>query len=214
MAAGLYAAINEGVWAGVLAAPVERAGFFLGRSALFALLWGPLLGFVWLVKAQELNRRLGMRMVDGEGGEGVMVAHEASHERPTQLTSSAESVRRHILEPQILAEIDWLKSTQATIVQTLLLEKSRRFWFGVVSVALLVWGAYAGMETGPGAVVNPLWVVVALVLAVSACAISIYSTFSLRHLRALLQLIEDRLVRVDAQHFGADTLGHLLRSKI
>jgi hypothetical protein len=70
LAAGLYAAINEGVWAGVLAAPVERAGFFLGRSALFALLWGPVLGFVWLVKAQELNRRLGMKMVDGEGGKG------------------------------------------------------------------------------------------------------------------------------------------------
>jgi hypothetical protein len=70
LAAGLYAAINEGVWAGVLAAPLERAGFFLGRSALFALLWGPVLGFVWLVKAQELNRRLGMRMVDGEGGKG------------------------------------------------------------------------------------------------------------------------------------------------
>jgi hypothetical protein len=69
LAAGLYAAINEGVWAGVLAAPLERAGFFLGRSALFALLWGPVLGFVWLLKAQELNRRLGMRMVD-EGGKG------------------------------------------------------------------------------------------------------------------------------------------------
>jgi UDP-N-acetylmuramyl pentapeptide phosphotransferase/UDP-N-acetylglucosamine-1-phosphate transferase len=70
LAAGLYAAINEGVWAGVLAAPLERAGFFLGRSTLFALLWGPVLGFVWLVKAQELNGRLGMRMVDGEGGKG------------------------------------------------------------------------------------------------------------------------------------------------
>lgn len=70
LAAGLYAAINEGVWAEVLAAPLERAGFFLGRSVLFALLWGPVLGFVWLVKAQELNRRLGMRMVDGEGGKG------------------------------------------------------------------------------------------------------------------------------------------------
>lgn len=69
LAAGLYAAINEGVWAGVLKAPLERAGFYLSRSALFALLWGPVLGFVWLVKAQELNRRLGMRMVD-EGGKG------------------------------------------------------------------------------------------------------------------------------------------------
>ena len=70
LATGLYAAINEGVWAGGLAAPLERAGFYLSRSALFALLWGPVLGFVWLVKAQELNRRLGMRMVDGEGGKG------------------------------------------------------------------------------------------------------------------------------------------------
>jgi hypothetical protein len=70
LAAGLYAAINEGVWAGVLAAPLERAGFFLGRSALFALLWGTVLGFVWLVKAQELNRRLGMRMVDEGEGKG------------------------------------------------------------------------------------------------------------------------------------------------
>ncbi len=67
LVAALYAAINEGVWAQITAAPLERAGFFLGRSALFAMLWGPLLAFVWLVKAQELNRRIGMRMVD-EGG--------------------------------------------------------------------------------------------------------------------------------------------------
>ncbi len=65
--AGLYAAINPGAYAMLLTAPVERAGFFLGRSALFAMLWGPLLGFVWLVKAQEVNWRLGLKMVDGEG---------------------------------------------------------------------------------------------------------------------------------------------------
>ncbi|WP_431298079.1 hypothetical protein [Tabrizicola sp. BL-A-41-H6] len=70
VALALYAAINEGVWARVLAAPVERLGFFLGRSALFAMLWGPVLAFVWLVRAQEMNRRIGMRMVDGEGGKG------------------------------------------------------------------------------------------------------------------------------------------------
>lgn len=64
LAVALYAAINDGVVAGIVAAPVERVGFFLGRSALFAMLWGPVLGFVWLVKAQEMNRRLGMRMVD------------------------------------------------------------------------------------------------------------------------------------------------------
>lgn len=69
LAAGLYAAINEGVWAGVLAAPLERAGFYLSRSTLFALLWGPVLGFVWLVKTQELNRRLGMRMVESKCSE-------------------------------------------------------------------------------------------------------------------------------------------------
>ena len=67
---GLYARINEGVLTQILAAPMERTGFFLGRSALIGLFWGPVLGFVWLVKAQELNRRLGMRMVDGEGGKG------------------------------------------------------------------------------------------------------------------------------------------------
>lgn len=70
MMAALYAVINEGVYEQVLRNPAERVGFFLSRSALFALLWGPLLGFVWLVKAQELNRRLGMKMVDGEGGKG------------------------------------------------------------------------------------------------------------------------------------------------
>jgi len=69
MLAALYAAINPGVYEMFLTAPLERTGFFLGRSALFALLWGPLLAFVWLVKAQELNRRVGMKMVDG-GGKG------------------------------------------------------------------------------------------------------------------------------------------------
>jgi hypothetical protein len=67
LAVGLYAAINDGVVAGILAATVERAGFFLGRSALFAMLWGPLLAFVWLVKAQEINRRIGLKMVDERG---------------------------------------------------------------------------------------------------------------------------------------------------
>ena len=65
----LYARINDGVVDQMLAAPLDRAGFFLGRSALFALFWGPVLGFVWLLKAQELNRRAGLRMVD-EGGRG------------------------------------------------------------------------------------------------------------------------------------------------
>ena len=66
LAAALYARLNHGVWEQFLAAPVERAGFFLGRSALFAMFWAPVLGFVWLVKAQEMNRRAGLRMVEGE----------------------------------------------------------------------------------------------------------------------------------------------------
>ncbi len=69
MSVVLYARINEGVLPQLLAAPLERTGFFLGRSTLFALFWGPVLGFVWLVKAQEMNRRAGLRMVD-EGGRG------------------------------------------------------------------------------------------------------------------------------------------------
>jgi hypothetical protein len=50
--------------------PVERTNFFLSRSALFAMLWGPLLGFVWLVNSQEMNRWIGLKMMDGEGGKG------------------------------------------------------------------------------------------------------------------------------------------------
>ena len=79
--AGLYAAINEGAYEqGSWQAPLERANFFLSRSALFAMLWGPLLGFVWLVKAQELNRRIGLKMTDGGcgRGEGVMASQTSS----------------------------------------------------------------------------------------------------------------------------------------
>ena len=70
LSALLYAMINPGSLPQLLAAPLERTLFFLNRSTLFALFWGPVLGFVWLVKAQEMNRRVGMRMVDGEGGKG------------------------------------------------------------------------------------------------------------------------------------------------
>ena len=66
LSAFLYAAINHGVLSQVLQSPIDRTTFFLGRSLLFALLWGPLLAFVWLVKAQELNRRVGLRMGEGE----------------------------------------------------------------------------------------------------------------------------------------------------
>jgi hypothetical protein len=68
--AALYASINEGVYEQFLRNPVERTNFFLSRSALFAMLWGPLLGFVWLVNSQEMNRWIGLKMMDGEGGKG------------------------------------------------------------------------------------------------------------------------------------------------
>lgn len=64
LAAVLYAALNPGTLQQIAKAPLARTTFFLDRSTLFALLWAPLLAFVWLVKAQDLNRRIGLRMVD------------------------------------------------------------------------------------------------------------------------------------------------------
>ncbi len=50
----LYAQINDGVWPGVRAA--------LERSGLMALLWGPVLALVWLMRAQGIERRKGLLM--------------------------------------------------------------------------------------------------------------------------------------------------------
>ena len=66
-AALLYAAVNAGVREDFIRHPFERANFFLGRSALFAMLWAPVLGFVWLVKAQGINRRIGLKMEESGG---------------------------------------------------------------------------------------------------------------------------------------------------
>ena len=53
----LYAQINEGIWPGVRAS--------LERSGLMALLWGPVLATVWLIRAQGVERRKGLLMGRG-----------------------------------------------------------------------------------------------------------------------------------------------------
>lgn len=58
--AGLYALINQGALSG-------SAGFYLGKSALLGLLWGPVLAFVWFIRAQGVERRRGLLMRDVEG---------------------------------------------------------------------------------------------------------------------------------------------------
>ena len=59
----LYARLNPGQATLLLENPLDRVGFFLGRSALVAMLWGPVLGFVWLRQAQGVERRRGERIV-------------------------------------------------------------------------------------------------------------------------------------------------------
>jgi len=57
----VYGQENGGVAAEVQGG-LSRAGFFLGRSALMGLLWGPLLAVVWLIRAQGVERRRGLLM--------------------------------------------------------------------------------------------------------------------------------------------------------
>ena len=67
--ATLHAALNGGLGA---EPPPSLALQYLARSTLFAMLWGPLLALVWLVWAQEMNRRIGLAMSDpGQGGANV-----------------------------------------------------------------------------------------------------------------------------------------------
>lgn len=54
----LYARVNGGAVGGI--------GFYLGRSAMMALLWGPVLALVWLMRAQGVERRLGLLMRGGD----------------------------------------------------------------------------------------------------------------------------------------------------
>jgi hypothetical protein len=60
--AWLYAQVNVGVVGGV--------GFYLQRSALTGLLWGPVLALVWLMRATGVERRKGLLM-RGDGDEAV-----------------------------------------------------------------------------------------------------------------------------------------------
>ena len=53
----LYAMINDGP-------PDLRLGFYLDRSALLGLLWGPVLALVWMLRAQGVERRRGLLMRD------------------------------------------------------------------------------------------------------------------------------------------------------
>jgi hypothetical protein len=50
----LYARLNGGQFPGVWPS--------LERSSLMALLWGPVLALVWLMRAQGIERRRGLRM--------------------------------------------------------------------------------------------------------------------------------------------------------
>ena len=59
-----YARLNAGEGTLLLREPVGRVGLFLGRSALIAMLWGPVLGFVWLRAAQAVERRRDEKMVE------------------------------------------------------------------------------------------------------------------------------------------------------
>lgn len=54
MMAVLYAQVNGAASSGVWP--------YLQRSALMALLWGPVLALVWLMRAQGIERRRGLRM--------------------------------------------------------------------------------------------------------------------------------------------------------
>ncbi len=56
--AWLSAQVNGGVLAG--------AGQYLTRSALLGLMWGPVLALVWLMRAQGVERRRGLRMGRGQ----------------------------------------------------------------------------------------------------------------------------------------------------
>lgn len=45
--------------------PLGRGLFFLGRSALLALFWAPVLALVWIMRAQGVERRKGLEMGRG-----------------------------------------------------------------------------------------------------------------------------------------------------
>ena len=56
------AAIMAALYAQVNGAAAGGVWHYLQRSALMALLWGPVLALVWLMRAQGFERRRGLRM--------------------------------------------------------------------------------------------------------------------------------------------------------
>jgi hypothetical protein len=65
----LYASVNEGTLSQFLSDPLGRANFFLGRSVWFAILWLPLVLFMWLVGVQHIEQRKGLMMRDDGNGD-------------------------------------------------------------------------------------------------------------------------------------------------
>jgi hypothetical protein len=57
-----YQMLGADVWGDFAAGPLRTAWVYLQRSGWFALFWGPILAFVWLVMAQGVERRRGLVM--------------------------------------------------------------------------------------------------------------------------------------------------------
>ena len=60
----LYAQRGSDVTASLTRFPVQTSLYFLSRSGLLALFWGPLLVLVWLIKAQAVEARRGLARAD------------------------------------------------------------------------------------------------------------------------------------------------------
>ena len=60
-----YQMLGADVGGDFAASPLRVTAVYLQRSAWFALFWAPVLGFVWLVLAQGVERRRGLQMRDG-----------------------------------------------------------------------------------------------------------------------------------------------------
>ena len=59
-----YQALGTDVIGDFATWPLHTAGVYLRRSLWFAMFWGPMLAFVWLVLAQGVERRRGLAMRD------------------------------------------------------------------------------------------------------------------------------------------------------
>jgi hypothetical protein len=59
-----YQWLGSDIWGDFATWPGRTAWVYLRRSGWFALFWGPILAFVWLVMAQGVERRRGLAMRD------------------------------------------------------------------------------------------------------------------------------------------------------